>query len=322
MPECRRCQTLREFATTRAAPGHYHPVVLLHGQAALITGGGGGIGHACARRLAGDGAAVMLMGRTSATLIATQQRIEAAVSDARVAYFVGDALDDDALAAAFDATAALAARMTIAVAVVGGGTMKPLIAFEVDEFVEQLRRNTVSAFTLIRQATPPLAAAGGGSIVCISSVAARIAYPYMTPYSAAKQAVEGLVRGAALELAPLKVRVNAVRAGLIRSDATGTHLRDNADVIVSDRPLKRVGEPTDIAETVRFLTGPESSWVTGQSIAVDGGTELTKAPSYLEAVTRRRVGDAVVDAAKRGDNGRSARPSIAPVVTGRGHRRT
>ena len=274
--------------------------MILRDQAALITGGGGGIGSACAQRLARDGAAVLLMGRTPATLVAAQERIAAAVPGARVAIFVGDALDDDALAAALDSAATLADRVTIAVAVVGGGTMKPLLAFEVGEFDEQLRRNTVSAFSLIRQATPHLTNAGGGSIVCISSVAARLAYPFMTPYSAAKHAVEGLVRGAALELAPLHIRVNAVRAGLIRSDATGTHLRDNADVIVSDRPLARVGEPLDVAEAVRFLAGPESSWVTGQSIAVDGGTELTKAPSYLEAVTRRRVGDAVVDAALRG----------------------
>ena len=274
--------------------------MILRDQAALITGGGGGIGSACAQRLARDGAAVLLMGRTPATLVAAQERIAAAVPGARVAIFVGDALDDDALAAALDSAATLADRVTIAVAVVGGGTMKPLLAFEVGEFDEQLRRNTVSAFSLIRQATPHLTNAGGGSIVCISSVAARLAYPFMTPYSAAKHAVEGLVRGAALELAHLHIRVNAVRAGLIRSDATGTHLRDNADVIVSDRPLARVGEPLDVAEAVRFLAGPDSSWVTGQSIAVDGGTELTKAPSYLEAVTRRRDGDAVVDAALRG----------------------
>jgi NAD(P)-dependent dehydrogenase (short-subunit alcohol dehydrogenase family) len=274
--------------------------VILRDQAALITGGGGGIGSACAQRLALDGAAVLLMGRTAETLVAAQQRVMAAVPDARVDCFVGDALDETTLAAAFDATASLAKRVTIAVAVVGGGMMKPLLAFEVDEFVEQLRRNTVSAFSVIRQATPHLAAAGGGSIVCISSVAARLAYPFMTPYSAAKHAVEGLVRGAALELAPLCIRVNAVRAGLIRSDATGTHLRDNADVIVSDRPLTRVGEPIDVAQAVRYLAGPESNWVTGQSFAVDGGTELTKAPSYLEAVTRRRVGDAVVDAALGG----------------------
>jgi NAD(P)-dependent dehydrogenase (short-subunit alcohol dehydrogenase family) len=240
------------------------------------------------------------MGRTAETLVAAQQRIIAAVPDARVDCFVGDALDEITLAAAFDATAALANRVTIAIAVVGGGMMKPLLAFEVDEFVEQLRRNTVSAFSVIRQATPHLTAAGGGSIVCISSVAARLAYPFMTPYTAAKHAVEGLVRGAALELAPLHIRVNAVRAGLIRSDATGAHLRDNADVIVSDRPLSRVGEPIDVGQAVRYLAGPESNWVTGQSFAVDGGTELTKAPSYLEAVTRRRVGDAVVDAALGG----------------------
>ena len=274
--------------------------MILRGQAVLITGGGGGIGSASAQRLARDGAAVLLMGRTASTLDAAGQQIETAVPDARVATFVGDALDDDALAAAFATTATMADRVTIAVAVVGGGMMKPLLAFEVDEFVEQLRRNTVSAFSLIRQATPHLATAGGGSIVCISSVAGRLPYPFMTPYSAAKHAVEGLVRGAALELAHLRIRVNAVRAGLIRSDATGTHLRDNADVIVSDRPLARVGEPLDVAEAVRYLAGPESDWVTGQSIAVDGGTDLTKAPRYLEAVTRRRVGDAVMDAAWRG----------------------
>ena len=273
----------------------------LHGQAALITGGGGGIGSACALRLARDGAAVVLVGRTAATLDAARAHITTEIADARVECFAGDALDEATLAAAFDRTHEIADRTTIAIAVVGGGVMKPLIAFTVDEFDDQLRRNTVSAFTLIRQAAPHLATAGGGSIVCISSVAGRLPYPYMTPYSAAKHAVEGLVRGAALELAPLEVRVNAVRAGLIRSDATRTHLRDNADVIVSDRPLTRAGEPADMAEAVRYLAGPESSWITGQSFAVDGGTELTKAPRYLEAVTRRRVGDAVVDAALRGN---------------------
>jgi NAD(P)-dependent dehydrogenase (short-subunit alcohol dehydrogenase family) len=274
--------------------------VILDGQAAVITGGGGGIGSACAQRLARDGAAVVLIGRTLATLEAARAQIVDDVPAARVECLAGDALDAATLDAAFARAGALADRTSIAIAVVGGGVMKPLIAFTVDEFEDQLRRNTVSAFSLIRAATPSLTEAGGGSIVCISSVAGRLAYPFMTPYSAAKHAVEGLVRGAALELAPLHVRVNAVRAGLIRSDATRTHLRDNADVIVSERPLARAGEPLDMAEAVRYLAGPESAWITGQSFAVDGGTELTKAPRYLEAVTRRRVGDAVVDAALRG----------------------
>jgi NAD(P)-dependent dehydrogenase (short-subunit alcohol dehydrogenase family) len=281
-------------------------VTALRGVAALITGGGGGIGRACAEAFARDGAAVMLMGRTEATLAAARDRItDAVAATARVEYTVGDALSEASLDTAMNDAAALGERLAIAVSVVGGGTMRPLLAFDSNLFTAELQRNVVSAFLVIRRATPLLAAGGGGSIVCISSVTARLAYPFMTPYTAAKHAVDGLVRGAALELAPLQIRVNAVRAGLIRSDATRTHLRDNADVVRThtDRPLGRAGEPTDVAAAVRYLAGPESAWVTGQSFAVDGGTELTKAPPYLEAVTRRRVGDAIVDAALQGSVG-------------------
>jgi NAD(P)-dependent dehydrogenase (short-subunit alcohol dehydrogenase family) len=276
---------------------------ILDGQSALVTGGGGGIGGASAEWLARDGAAVMIMGRTEATLIESKKRIESAVgADARVEYFVGDALDENAVEAACAATAALADRLSIAVSVVGGGTMKPLLMFTGDELADDLRKNIVSAFLVIRSATPLMTAGGSGSIVCISSDAARIPWPFLATYNTSKSGVEGLVKGAALELAHLNIRVNAVRPGLVQTPGTAEGLFKNAPVIeqfLAEKPLGRTGVPDDIAAGVRYLAGPESSWVTGQSIGIEGGNELTKAP-YLESLVRKRFGDAPIDEALAG----------------------
>ena len=110
------------------------------------------------------------------------------------------------------------------------------------------------------------------------------------------------VRGAALELAPLKIRVNAVRPGLVKTNATANGLFKNEAVIqqfVDVKPLKRTGVPDDIAAGVRYLAGPESSWVTGQSLGIEGGNELTMAP-YLESLVRKRFGDEAIERALSG----------------------
>jgi NAD(P)-dependent dehydrogenase (short-subunit alcohol dehydrogenase family) len=275
----------------------------LAGQAALVTGGGGGIGGASAAWLARDGASVVIMGRTESTLVATRDAIlEFAGDGARADYFVGDALDEAALRDAMAHAAGMADRLGIAVSVIGGGTMKPLLMFDGPEVMADLERNIVSAFLLIRNATPLMAEAGGGSIVCISSDAATIPWPFLTIYNTSKAAVEGLVRGAALELAPLGIRVNAVRPGLVKTDTTKDGLFANEPVIaqfLEQKPLGRTGVPDDIAAGVRYLAGPESSWVTGQSLGIEGGNELTRAP-YLESLVRSRFGDPAIDAALSG----------------------
>lgn len=275
----------------------------LAGQAAFVTGGGGGIGGASAAWLARDGAAVLIMGRTESTLVdARREILEVAGADATVETFVGDALDESAVRAALAAAATLADRLAIAVSVVGGGTMKPLLMFEPDEVLADLNRNIVSAFLVIRNATPLMTDGGGGSIVCISSDAAKIPWPFLALYNTSKAGVEGLVRGAALELAPLKIRINAVRPGLVKTDTTKDGLFANESVMsqfLAEKPLGRTGVPDDIAAGVRYLAGPESAWVTGQSIGIEGGNELTKAP-YLEDLVRKRFGDDAIDAALAG----------------------
>jgi NAD(P)-dependent dehydrogenase (short-subunit alcohol dehydrogenase family) len=275
----------------------------LAGQAALVTGGGGGIGGASAAWLARDGAAVTIMGRTEATLAKARDEILAfAGADAKVDIFVGDALEESSLRAALDAAAASAERLAIAVSVVGGGTMKPLLMFDGEEVLDEMRRNIVSAFLVIRNAVPLMTKGGGGSIVCISSDAAKVPWPFLTLYNTSKSGVEGLVRGAALELGPLNIRVNAVRPGLVKTDGTKDGLFKNEPVIaqfIAEKPLGRTGVPDDIAAGVRYLAGPESSWVTGQSIGIEGGNELTKAP-YLESLVRKRFGDGPIDTALSG----------------------
>jgi NAD(P)-dependent dehydrogenase (short-subunit alcohol dehydrogenase family) len=275
----------------------------LAGRAALITGGGGGIGSASAAWLARDGAAVVIMGRTESTLVEARREILAtAGGDATVDVFVGDALDEADVRQGLAHATTLADRLAIAVAVVGGGTMKPFLMFEPEEVLDDLKRNLLSTFMVIRNATPLMVEGGGGSIVCISSDAATIPWPFLTLYNTSKAGLEGMVRGAALELARFDIRVNAVRPGLVRTNTTKDGLFANEPVIakfLAEKPLGRTGVPDDIAAGVRYLAGPESSWVTGQSIGIEGGNELTKAP-YLEELVRSRFGDEAIDAALAG----------------------
>jgi NAD(P)-dependent dehydrogenase (short-subunit alcohol dehydrogenase family) len=123
-------------------------------------------------------------------------------------------------------------------------------------------------------------AAGGGSMVGISSIAGILTHRWMTAYCVSKAALEMLVRNAADELGGAGIRVNAVRPGLVPTDLAAGLVNNpqaNADYL-DQMPLRRLGEPDDIAQIVRFLIGPESSWVTGQVIASDGGHTLRRGP--------------------------------------------
>ncbi|MBW2421200.1 MAG: SDR family oxidoreductase [Deltaproteobacteria bacterium] len=279
----------------------------LEGMTALITGGGGGIGSGSAKWLLKDGCSVTIMGRTESTLVDAQSWLsDFATPGATLQHFVGDATDPSQLQAALEQARQPTGDLDICVPVVGGGTIKPLLMFDQESFLDDLKVNIMPTFLAIRYAGPMLAEAGGGSIVCISSDAARMPWFYLSGYCTSKSGVEGLVRVAALELAAAKVRVNAVRPGLVDTNAnrqahagdTETDLFSNQEVLdlfLEQKPLGRTGVPDDVGAGVRYLAGPESSWVTGQSFAIEGGNELTRAP-VLEPVARATFGDAAIDA--------------------------
>lgn len=248
----------------------------LAGYSALVTGGAGGIGSACAHRLLQDGAAVLLMGRRRDALELTRDALVAGCPGGRVELYAGDGRRQDDVQAAAEAAHAMQNRLDIVISTVGyGRELKSLRKLTVEEFRSALDYNLVSAFIVLHSATPLMP--DGGSIVYISS-SAPISIPLLqTPYSTAKGGLETFVRSAAKELARSKIRVNAVRPGLTRSGGgvelilADESLRERTLAMI---PFERPGEPEEVAAAVRYFAGPESRYTTGQSLAVDGGLEL------------------------------------------------
>ncbi|HEY4545024.1 MAG TPA: SDR family oxidoreductase [Pedomonas sp.] len=271
----------------------------LAGKVAFVTGGSGGIGSAVAESLLRDGASVLIMGRRQAALEDTRRRLLEAVPDGRVEIHAGDALSTEDVQAGLARAHAIAGRLDILVPAVGGGGFKPLLMHDADSFRAELDNNIISAFLVMRYGAPLMTQ--GGSIVCISSTAGVTAFPWLSAYCTGKAGLEALIRTAADELSSANIRVNAVRPGMTRTEATG-QMFDAPDVIgafLEQIPLGRGGDPADIAAGVRFLAGPESGWVTGQSFAVDGGHELRRNPD-LTAMVGLIYGEEALAAVKAG----------------------
>ena len=271
----------------------------LAGKVAFVTGGSGGIGSAVAEALLRDGASVLIMGRREAALAETRARLLRAVPGGRVELFAGDALSAGDVQTGLQRANAIAGRLDILVPTVGGGGFKPLLMHDADSFRAELDNNIISAFLVMRYGAPLMTQ--GGSIVCISSTAGVTAFPWLSAYCTGKAGLEALIRTAADELSSANIRVNAIRPGMTRTEATG-QMFDAPEVIgkfIEQIPLGRGGDPADIAAGVRFLAGPESGWVTGQSFAVDGGHELRRNPD-LTAMVGVIYGEEALAAVKAG----------------------
>lgn len=265
----------------------------LRGKTALITAGAAAISVAAAELLVRDGAVVVLMGRTLASLEAARDRIAGKYPDARIEVHQGDACVEADVIAAVQAAYGIENRLDVVVSTVGGGSFKPLLMLTPEELLGDLNLNIVSALLAAKHAAPLMRP--GSSIVLISSIAAKMPFRYLSSYNTAKAGLEGFVRIAAEELGPRGIRVNAVRPGFTRS--AGTAAMFEIPSIVSrtedECPLGRVGEPEDVAPAIRFLAGPESAWMTGQSFAVDGGNELRKNPDLTDMVEQMFGADTV-----------------------------
>lgn len=268
----------------------------LSGLAALVTGGGSGIGLACARALVQDGAHVTIAGRNADRLRqAADDLAGAARGNATVHAQPCDVTSEEAVAAAVATACAITGRLDIAVASAGGGAAGPLLRTPLETWRYAVEVNLTGTFLTIRHAAEAMAGTGGGAIVAISSIAGALTHRFMAAYCASKAGLEMLVRVAADELGPLGIRVNAVRPGLVPTDLSSP-LTGDPDVVadyLAQMPLARLGRVEDVAAAVRFLAGPESAWITGQCLGVDGGHTLRRGPHIDVMIGRFFGADAI-----------------------------
>lgn len=260
----------------------------LSGQHALVTGGGSGIGLAAARAFAADGAAVTLVGRSEEKLQAAAAGFAAA---ATVWWAVADVADEPAIA---DAIGVANDRqpLTIAVANAGTGDIAPLVATDSARWQTVLDTNLNGCMFTFKHAALHIGRAGGGAMCAVSSIAGIRTHRFMHAYSVSKAGIDMLVRTCADELGVAGIRVNSVCPGLVDTEiAQGLFATEAVhDDYLACMPLGRTGVVEDIANAIRFLCGPESAWVTGVSLSVDGGHHLRRGPNY-EPFSRAMFGD-------------------------------
>ena len=252
----------------------------IEGRTVLVTGAGRGIGRAIARRLASDGADVAVNDLDPAAASAVADEIAA---DGRQSACVpGDVSDRDAVFDIVERAAQALGGVDVMVNNAGIAQVKPLVEVEPAELETLFRVNVFGVVYGIQAAARHMRDHGGGKIINAASIAGHSGFDYLGAYSATKFGVVGLTQAAAKELAPHGITVNAYCPGIVGTemwdlidDRLGTYLgtakgeamRRYAEGI----PLGRVQTPEDVAAFVSYLAGPDSDYMTGQSVLIDGG---------------------------------------------------
>jgi 3-oxoacyl-[acyl-carrier protein] reductase len=246
---------------------------LLSSEVAIVTGASRGIGRAIALELAREGAAVVVNYRNSGQA-AEEVVAEIEANGGRAVVFQADVADEGQA----QRLVAFALRQLgdIDILVCNAGVTRDQLAgaMTLDEWETVLQTNLRGPFLCIRAVLPQMLAQKRGSIVALSSIAADRGGRGHCNYAAAKGGVNAMVRSLAVELAPKRIRVNAVSPGIIRTDMTKRIRSLAEDEILPKIPLARYGEPEEVARAVRFLASNEASYITGEVLQVTGGFGL------------------------------------------------
>ena len=241
----------------------------LAGKVAIVTGGTRGIGLAIARLLAEDGASVVVSGRDAARLDAAVKELESLGAPAMaVAADAAKREDADRLV---EATRERFGRIDVLVNNAGITRDQLLVRMKDDDWDQVLDTNLRGVFLMTRAVGKVMMRQKSGRIINIASTAGAMGNPGQVNYSAAKAGVIGLTKAAGRELAHWNILVNAVAPGLIETDMAASIPAEAREAMLQQVPLKRIGQAREVAEVVRFLAGDGASYITGQTIHVNGG---------------------------------------------------
>jgi len=245
----------------------------LQGKIAIVTGGGRGIGRACAIAFAQAGADVALASRTQTELDAVAAEIKA--MGRRAIVVVGDVSDETVLDNLVARTQAELGKINILVSVAGGSGPNDPNNTSAEELNYALTFNVTPSFLLIKKVAALMRDAGGGSVINISSAAARFAQKNFSSYGAGKAALNHLSRNLAQDYAP-HVRINVIEPGPILTAGLASYFEaapEMKEKMLKFIPMGRFGRPEDIAAAALFFASDASSWVTGKILGVEGGAE-------------------------------------------------
>ena len=252
------------------------------GRWAVVTGAASGIGYAIAEHLCGAGARVLLVD-CNAEGVARAAGSMCSVNGGEAHFLVADL----AIAASIRSLAEQVSTITAHIDIlVNNAGIELDLPFEkvTSELFDHVIAVNLRAPLLLTQALAPLFPAEGGAIVNISSIHAEHAFPNSIPYACSKAGLVSLTRNLALELAPRQIRVNAVCPGYIDTPMWDEWLRSSSDPEALARqtealhPLGRRGQPRDVASAVAYLSGPQTTWVTGTCLVIDGGLTIRAHP--------------------------------------------
>jgi 3-oxoacyl-[acyl-carrier protein] reductase len=241
----------------------------LAGKVAIITGGSRGIGLAIARLLADDGASVVVSGRDAARLDAAGKELESL--GAPVLAVAAQATRREDVERLVEATRERFGRIDVLVNNAGITRDQLLVRMKDEDWDQVLDTNLRGVFLMTRAVSKVMMRQKSGRIINVASTAGAMGNAGQVNYSAAKAGVIGLTKAAARELAHWNILVNAVAPGLIETDMTASLSGEAREALLQQVPLKRIGQSREVAEVVRFLVGDGASYVTGQTIHVNGG---------------------------------------------------
>ena len=243
---------------------------MLNNKVAIVTGGTRGIGYAVVKKYLENRASVVLCGSRQETADRAVARLTAEHPDWPVEGIAPDLTDYASVKAAFDGVRERYGRIDILVNNAGVSSSEPLSDYTPELFRRVMALNVDAVFYCVRAVYDAMAAQGAGCILNTSSMVSRYGQPSGVAYPTSKAAINGMTLSLARELGPQGIRVNAVAPGITNTDMMRAVPEEHIAPLISQIPLRRIGEPVDLAQAFLFLASPAASYITGEILHVDG----------------------------------------------------